>query len=210
MVRDRHAPVRQTREGEGGQMNEGSRGQGQTDRRALEIRAAQHGVGGNDVLPEDLFGAVDVLQKKLESAQALSQTRRDVFPLGSGEKFGQHVAKPRLLVPRSTPARDVEVHPHLAHGRLEAFDHGANFAPRRGHYAVKQRTVNLPRRAVRVEYFVPERTFARLRFHRRDGFRRTRQGQGDTITAFARHAHRGACCGGGTSCSKFCGSFAVC
>ena len=192
MVRDRHASVGQSREGEAGQMEKGPAGQRQTDGRALEIRTAEDRLRRDDTAAQNFLGTVDVLQKQLESAQALLQTRGNLRPLGVSEKLRQHIAKPRALAPRRATARDVEVHTHLAHGRFEALDDRADFTARHGHHAVEQRAVNFPRGAVRAEHLVPERTLAGFCFHRRDGFHRARQGQGDTDRAFcATRAPRG-------------------
>ena len=210
VVRNRHASIGQPRKGKACEMQKGAAWRGKTDRRTLEIRTAQHRLGGHDVLPQDFFRPVHIAKKKLESPEPLLEARLEQRPFRRLKNFRKNVAEPRALKPRLAPARDIEVDPHLAHGCLETFHDHTQITTGRGEDAVKERTVSPARCTIRIEYLVPERTFARLYHHRRDRSRRAWQGQGDTLSFTGPHARRAACCAGGTNYSTFSGSSAAC
>ena len=155
MVRHRHASVGQTGEGCAGQMKKSTARQGKPHSRTLEERTAQHRARGQDMLTEDFFGAVNVLQEQLESAQALIQSGGQLRPFRRAEKSGQRIAEPRALSPRAV-ALDVEGDAHLPHRRLEALDDQALLGPGRGQHPVQDRAVEFARLALRAENLMPQ------------------------------------------------------
>ena len=155
MVRHRHAAVGQAGESRASQMEKSTTRQGKTDGRTLEERTTQHRTGRKDMLTEDFFRTVDILEEKLEGAQALIQSRGQVRPFRRSENSGQRVAEPRALSPRAV-AIDVEGDAHLPHRRLETLDDQTLFRPGRGQHLAQDRTVEFARFPVRVENLMPQ------------------------------------------------------
>jgi hypothetical protein len=69
-----------------------------TDRTSLVVLASQNDRNGNDSLPQDLSGTVDVFEKHLERANPLLEPTHHLAPFVACENLGQQIAEPGIVV----------------------------------------------------------------------------------------------------------------
>ena len=135
------------------EMQKMSAPQSKSDRASLVVLASQNDRNGNDSLPQDLSGTVDVFEKHFERPNPLLEPTHHLAPFVARENLRQQIAEPGVMV---STGREFERHSKFTKRRVHPFFEFAQFGGGRSFQVADELRIRRARfSSTHGQHFVP-------------------------------------------------------